>query len=68
MRKFTELFIKIIYLKARKMVQKGKVLAVKLDDMSSIPGTHMVERTNSLNPFLISTCILWHEYRIPRIK
>ena len=57
MRRFTDLFIKIIYLKASKMAQRRKVFAVKPDDMSSIPGTHMVKRAKPLNPFLISTSV-----------
>lgn len=57
MRKSIDLFIKIIYLKASKMAQRGEVLAVKPDDMSSIPGSHKVKRANSLNPFLISTSV-----------
>ena len=34
--------------RASEMVQQVKVLAAKPDDLSSIPGTHTVERENGL--------------------
>ena len=42
------------------MAQQVKVLAVKPDDLSSIPGTHMVGEPIPTGCPLTATCIPWN--------
>lgn len=46
----------LLILRARKMVQGVKAPAVELTDLSSIPGTHMVDNKNSF--MLSSDCFV----------
>lgn len=47
--------------KRKKMTQWLKVLAAKLHDLSSVPGTHIVERELMFASCpLTSTSALWH--------